>query len=73
MVEGKKLHGKCGKSILKLLFEAFHALAHGPPSIDEEHFALIEKFVVLLYDRTSSLHLVNEVRKQLFTQKTQIY
>jgi len=29
----------------------------------------LECFVVLIYDRTSSLEHVNEARKQLFTQK----
>ena len=29
----------------------------------------LERFVILLYDRTSSLESVNQARKQLFTQK----
>ena len=32
--------------------------------------ALLERFVVLLYDRTSDIMNVNNARKQLFTQKS---
>ena len=32
--------------------------------------AALERFVVLLYDRTSDLLQVNDARKQLFTQKS---
>ena len=31
---------------------------------------MLERFVVLLYDRTSDLELVNDARKWLFTQKS---
>ncbi len=35
----------------------------------EQWLGLLEQFVVLLYDRTSSQECVNDARKQLFTQK----
>ena len=38
-------------------------------SMSEESQERIERFVVLLYDRTSTKSLVNEARKQLFAQK----
>ncbi|VDI08968.1 Hypothetical predicted protein, partial [Mytilus galloprovincialis] len=31
---------------------------------------VIERYVVLLYDRSSTAYTVNELKKQLFTQKT---
>ncbi len=40
--------------------------------IIEEYLEHLERFVVLLYDRTSSQLGVNEARKQLFTQKGRI-
>jgi hypothetical protein len=35
----------------------------------EDWMDVLEQFVVSLYDRTSSHESVNQVRKQLFTQK----
>ena len=37
--------------------------------IDSEHFKKIEKYVVVLYDKTSSLSFVNEAREELFCRK----
>ena len=48
--------------------QAFCALTTIPNAIDH-WFQTLERFVVLLYDRTSSLYCVNEVRKVLFTKK----
>lgn len=48
--------------------QAFCALTTLPNAIDD-WFQTLERFVVLLYDRTSSLDHVNEARKVLFTQK----
>ena len=47
----------------------FLALSRSPQSITEEHFAVLERFTVLLYDRTCSLCSINEARKDLFTKK----
>ncbi len=48
---------------------AFCALAATPtPSIIDDYMDELERFVVLLYDRTSSYGHVNEARKHLFTQ-----
>jgi len=50
--------------------QAFCALATSPTSRSiEEWLGPLERFVVLMYDRTSSHASVNEARKQLFTQK----
>ena len=49
---------------------AFCALAAYPSSEDiEKWLQPLERFVVLLYDCTSSQEYVNEARKELFTQK----
>ena len=47
---------------------AFVALGDMPDS-GEEHFDLLEQFVVLMYDRTSSEKHVNVARKVLFAKK----
>ena len=39
------------------------------PSIVDDSLDTLERFVVLLYDRTSNHEHVNDARKQLFTQK----
>ena len=47
----------------------FIALSRAQAEIVEEWMSTLERFVVLLYDRTSSSSSVNEARKQLFTRK----
>lgn len=47
---------------------AFCALASAPSTI-EEWVAPLERFVILLYDRTSSQTCINQARKHLFCQK----
>ena len=37
--------------------------------VDSIHFASIERFIVVLYDRTSPLISVNDVREELFCKK----
>ena len=39
------------------------------PRSVEESMSLLERFVVLMYDRTSDIMEVNEARKQLFAHK----
>ena len=51
------------------VMEAFLDCSRGPFDVSDECLKKIERFVVLLYDRTSSKSYVNEARKQLFTQK----
>ena len=40
-----------------------------PEDIDDTYMGVVERFVTLLYDHTSSLRKVNEVRQQLFSRK----
>ena len=44
------------------------SLASTPTSVDDQ-IDLVERFVVLLYDRASNEENANEARKQLFSQK----
>ena len=46
----------------------FVSLANTPESV-ESSVASLERFVILLYDRTSSLEDINQARKHLFAQK----
>ena len=48
--------------------EAFLAMSRGPEDIDETTRELLERFVVLMYDKTSPLTSVNLLRKELFTR-----
>lgn len=45
------------------------SLSNSPSEIPEEWITTLERFVVLLYDRTSTSSSVNNLRKQLFTRK----
>ena len=46
------------------------ALKASPEIIMEESLAVLERFVVLLYDRTNSLLKVNKARQELFCKKS---
>lgn len=50
--------------------DAFLELLCMPSEVSEESRLLLERFVVLMYDRTSESTEVNDARKQLFTQKS---
>jgi len=41
-------------------------------SVSEEQISQLERFVILLYDKTSECTYVNEARKVLFTKGRQI-
>ena len=42
---------------------------HTLVTIECDHFKLLERFCVVIYDKTSNLEFVNEARKELFCQK----
>ena len=48
--------------------KAFLDLSTGPEIVDSETLNLLERFVVLLYDKTSGCKSVNELREELFTR-----
>ena len=49
---------------------AFLMDPHAPLFVECEHFKLLERFCIVIYDRTSNLNSVNEARKELFCQKS---
>ncbi len=40
-----------------------------PVTVQSRDFQTLERFTIIMYDKTSTLHLVNEARKELFCQK----
>ena len=64
---GKKTAWDIWKSLPDVK-QVFSRLSRTPESITEADMEAIERYVVLLYNRTSALSSVNEARKQLFCQ-----
>lgn len=54
-------------NVFPQITDTFSMLASVPEEIPEQAMALIERFVVLLYSRTSSQTTVNEARQELFS------
>ena len=52
------------------LIPVLRVLKASPKEITDDCMAVLERFVVLLYDRTSSLMKVNEVRQELFSKRS---
>ena len=52
------------------LTPVLRVLKASPKEITDDCMAVLERFVVLLYDRTSSLVKVNEVRQELFSKRS---
>ena len=48
----------------------FNELLCMPSEVNEGSMLLLERFVVLMHDRTSESKEVNDAKKQLFTQKS---
>ena len=66
---GKKTAWVTWKSFLEVT-SAFNELLCMPSEVSEGSMLLLERFVVLMYDRTSESMEVNDARKQLFSQKS---
>jgi hypothetical protein len=66
---GKKTAWQTLKSFPDVI-DAFSELLCMPNEISEKSLLLLERYVVLMYDRTSESTNVNDARKQLFTQKS---
>jgi len=49
--------------------DAFRELEDIPLEVSEESMSLLERFVVLMYDRTCDFMAVNDARKHLFAYK----
>ena len=41
--------------------------------LESHYFKLLERFTVVLYDKTSQLSTVNESRRELFSHREQIF
>ena len=70
--KGKKLAWQAWQ-VYEDVTETFRYLASHPfeyLSTDSAHFQKIERFTVILYDKTSPLSSVNEARKDLFCHKS---
>ena len=50
--------------------KAFEAIMMMPSEINDAVLSVLERFVVLLYERTSGLTRVNDARKHVFAQKS---
>ena len=66
---GKKTAWETWKSFPEVN-DAFSELLCMPSEVSERSMLLLERFVVLMYDRTSESMEVNDARKQLFAQKS---
>ena len=51
----------------------FAKLSHWPTTIDDNDLQMLEKFVVIMYDRSSSTTSVNHARLQMFARKQRPY
>ena len=66
---GKKTAWETWKSFPEVT-DALQELLAMPSEVSEGSRSLIERFVVLMYDRTSECMEVNDARKHLFSQKS---
>jgi hypothetical protein len=69
--KGKKKAWEAWKCYPKVT-DAFQLMAKRPYTylnIETEHFMVLERFTVVLYDKTSSMETVNETRRDMFCQK----
>ncbi len=66
---GKKTAWATWKSFPEVT-DAFNELLCMPSEVSEGSMLLLERFVVLMYDRTSECTEVNDARKQLLTRKS---
>ena len=66
--KGKKIAWDTWKSYVEVT-RTFLALSAGPDEVPNEDVAVLERFTILLYDRTSDLVCIDEARKHLFTKK----
>ena len=53
-----------------MVIEAFLNLSEVTDDIDEATISVLERFVIIMYDRTSNCTDLNTAHKQLFTNKS---
>ena len=71
LAEKKKTAWETWKAFL-MVIDAFSELQGMPPEDSEESMSLLERFVVLMYDRASDIIGVNKARKQHFAHKLRV-
>ena len=49
--------------------ETFLALTNAPQELDDESFAVLARYTILLYDRTSNMDRIDEARQYMFTKR----
>ena len=54
------------------LTDAILTVSNAPSEVEEDVMNTIERFVILLYDRTSKCADINKARKKLFAKKTEV-
>ena len=52
--------------------DALLTLAHAPTELMEESLNTIERFVILLYNRTTTCTDINKARKELFAKRSSV-
>ena len=62
----RRPHGRFGGHQMSSIKSLFSRLSRSPSQLSGDDMKVLERFVVLLYKRTSSLQKVNEERKRLF-------
>ena len=68
---GKKTAWEIWK-VLPELTEALHLLSSAPHIIPDSAMRIIERFVILLYDRTSKCTDIDKARRKLFARKNNV-
>ena len=53
--------------------DVFTKLSKYPPALDDEALEVLEKFVVIMYDKSSSATGVNDARLELFARKQRVF
>ena len=53
--------------------ESFSRLSQYPPTVDDDNLKLLEKFVIMMYDRSSTTECVDDARLDMFARKQRPY
>ena len=53
--------------------DVFTRLSQYPPTVDDDDLTTLEKFVVMMYDRSSTARVVDDARLDMFARKQRPY
>ena len=59
-------------NVMPQLTDAILTVSSAPSEMEEDVLRTIERFIILLYDRTSKCTDINKARKKLFAKKTEV-